>query len=235
MAVMFTEAESARPMSLNPRPALTKSAYVYEELRRRVLTGELIQGQTLSQEQLASELGVSTTPMREALRRLAAEGLVTIDAHKDARVTSLNAEEARSLFEIREQLDPLAAKLAAERRTDVDREAISAALENVEPLGGSGDLDSLLNHRAFHRSIYNASYNAPLVNLLEGLWDKTDRYRRLSLETHPDSAADRERVRREHTMIAEAVIAGDARTAEKTMRKHVQGSRGRHVIDVFES
>ncbi|WP_327686350.1 GntR family transcriptional regulator [Streptomyces sp. NBC_00467] len=222
-------------MSVHPRPAPTKTVYVYEELRRRILAGELLQGQTIAQEQLATELGVSTTPLREALRRLNAEGLVTLDAHRDARVTRLSAAEARNLFEIREQLDPLAAKLAADRRTDADVVVIEAALKDLEPLGAATDLQSLLVHRAFHRSLYTASHNPLLMSLLEGLWDKADRYRRLSLESKPESPDDQERVREEHAAIAEAVIAGDARTAERVMKKHVRGSLGRHVIDALEA
>ncbi|MEU8638130.1 GntR family transcriptional regulator [Amycolatopsis sp. NPDC048633] len=222
-------------MSALPRPALTKNAYVYEELRRRILAGELTQGQSISQEQLAAELGVSTTPLREALRRLDAEGLVNLDAHRDARVTRLNAEEARSLFEIREKLDPLAAKLAATRRTDADVSAIEAALKELEPLSASTGFESLLVHRAFHRSVYTASHNPLLSSLLEGLWDKADRYRQVGLQSKPDSAEDRERVRREHIAIAEAVISGDAREAERTMKKHVLGSLGRRAIAALEA
>jgi DNA-binding GntR family transcriptional regulator len=222
-------------MSTLPRPALTKTAYVYEELRRRILAGELSQGQTIAQEQLAAELGVSTTPLREALRRLDAEGLVNLDAHRDARVTRLNAEEARSLFEIREKLDPLAAKLAATRRTDADIATIESALKDLEPLSASTGFESLLVHRAFHRSVYTASHNPLLMSLLEGLWDKADRYRQIGLQSKPDSADDRERVRREHIAIAEAVIAGDARAAEQTMKKHVLGSLGRRAIAALEA
>lgn len=222
-------------MSALPRPALTKNAYVYEELRRRILAGELTQGQSISQEQLAAELGVSTTPLREALRRLDAEGLVNLDAHRDARVTRLNAEEARSLFEIREKLDPLAAKLAATRRTDADVSAIESALKDLEPLSTSTGFESLLVHRAFHRSVYTASHNPLLSSLLEGLWDKADRYRQVGLQSKPDSAEDRERVRREHIAIAESVISGDAREAERTMKKHVLGSLGRRAIAALEA
>jgi DNA-binding GntR family transcriptional regulator len=220
-------------MSIRP-PALTKNAYVYEELRRRILAGELLQGQTISQEQLAVGLGVSTTPLREALRRLDAEGLVTLDAHRDARVTGLNAEEARSLFEVREKLDPLAANLAAHRRTDVDIAAIQAALKDLEPLRRSSVLEMLLIHREFHRSIYSASHNPLLMSLLEGLWDKADRYRLVGLQSKPDSRADQKRVQVEHIAIAEAVIAGDARAAERTMKRHIMGSLGRRAIAALE-
>jgi DNA-binding GntR family transcriptional regulator len=222
-------------MTINPRPALTKNAYAYEELRRRILAGELEQGQSISQEQLAVELGVSTTPLREALRRLDAEGLVTIDAHRDARVTQLNAEEARSLLEVREKLDPLASKLAAARRTASDITVIETTLKDLQPLSTSTGIESLLVHRAFHRSIYTASHNPLLMSLLEGLWDKADRYRQVGLQSKADSPEDRERVQHEHIVIAEAVIAGDARTAERTMKKHVMASLGRRAITALEN
>ncbi|GHH71297.1 transcriptional regulator [Streptomyces sulfonofaciens] len=222
-------------MSVDPRPALTKSAYAYQELRRRILAGELRQGRSISQEQLAMELGVSTTPLREALRRLDAEGLVTIDAHRDARVTELSAEEARSLYEVREQLDPLAARLAAARRTESDAAAIKAALKGLEPLSASADFEHLLAHRAFHRSVYTASHNPLLMSLLEGLWDKADRYRQLRLQAGPDSPEDQERVRHEHNAIAEAVIAGDAKAAESAMKKHVRASLGQRAIATLTS
>ena len=67
-----------------PPVALTKSAYAYDEIRRRILTGEIPQGSVLSQAQMAQEIGVSTTPLREALRRLAAEGMVRLESHRDA-------------------------------------------------------------------------------------------------------------------------------------------------------
>jgi DNA-binding FadR family transcriptional regulator len=74
-----------------------------------------------------------------------------------------------------------------------------------------------------------------LMTLLDGLWDKADRYRQLRLQTRPDSAKDTDRVRREHAAIAEAVIAGDARTAERVMRTHVRGSLGRDAITDLEN
>jgi DNA-binding GntR family transcriptional regulator len=223
-------------MSLVPRPTYTKSAYAYEELRRRVLSGELVQGQPISQEQLAAELGVSTTPLREALRRLDAEGLVTLDAHRDAKVSSLNADEARSLFEVREQLDPLATMLAAARRTAADMAAIKAALHDLEPLRSArSDVQALLVHREFHRSVYTASHNPLLMSLLEGLWDKADRYRLVGLKSKADTDEDSERVREEHIAIADAVIAGDGKTAERLMKKHVRGSLGRRAIGALDS
>ncbi|WP_139005563.1 GntR family transcriptional regulator [Arthrobacter crystallopoietes] len=213
------------------RQALTKNAYAYEEVRQRIMVGTLEPGQPLAQSQLAAELGVSLTPMREALRRLDAEGLVYIDAHKNARVATLSATEAKYLFEVRERMDPMAAALAAERRTDSDIVRLKEAAARLKPLADESDLDALTAHREFHRAIYTASHNELLINLLEGLWDKADRYRQVGLKTRKDSAADRRRVDREHASIMKAVIAGNAAEAERQMLQHVQGSLGRRAID----
>src|SRR3712207_5894504 len=106
------------------RPALTKADYAYSAVREQIMSGALPQGSVVSQEALAAELNVSTTPLREAMSRLSSEGLVILGAHRDARVAPLTAAEARSLFEIRQQLDPLAVRLAAERRDEVDRKSV---------------------------------------------------------------------------------------------------------------
>src|SRR5262249_3959352 len=95
----------------------TKGELAYTRVRGLIVTGALEPGSTLNQETLARELGISTTPLREALGRLESEGLVELGAHRDARVTPLTGDEARDLLELRLSLDPLAARLAAERRT----------------------------------------------------------------------------------------------------------------------
>lgn len=216
-----------------PPVALTKSAYAYEELRRRILTGEIPPGSVFSQTMLAQEIGVSTTPLREALRRLAAEGMVQLDSHRDARVTPLTAEEGRNLYVIRENLDPLAAELAATSRTPSDISKIEAALKRLTPLSNSTDLDALTAHREFHRSIYLSSHNPLLIGILEGLWDKADQYRQIGLQSQKNSKKDQTRVQEEHVQIADAVIAGQAEQAREAMQRHVLGSLGRRAIDLL--
>lgn len=215
------------------RPMLTKADYAYTEVRERILSGHLGSGATVSQEALAAELDVSTTPLREAMRRLASEGLVVLDAHRDARVAPLTAAEARSLVEVRQQLDPLAVRLAAERRDDADRVRIEAAAASLEPLDTGSGLAALEAHRAFHAALYRASHNDLLVGLLDGLWDKADRYRRAALETREDSRSDRIRVQAEHRAMMAAVLDGDPDAAEEHMRRHVANSLGRRAIDVL--
>src|SRR6476619_4906372 len=98
----------------------SKSDVAYHELRRMILSGELPAGSRLAQYVLAEKLQMSITPLREAIRRLSSEDLIELDNHKDARVATISAPEARQLFEVRLALDPAAVELAAQRRTDDD-------------------------------------------------------------------------------------------------------------------
>ena len=177
----------------------TKSDYAYRQVRDRILSGELQPGAVIQQRDLASLIGISTTPLREALKRLKSEGLVELDAHRDARISPLRAEEARDLLELRKSLDPLAAGLAAQRRTNADIQAIRAAHVQVAPLPTGPEIGQLVAHRNFHAAIYRASHNDLLIGALEGLWDKADRYRRLALQTKRTQAA-RDQKTKEHQL-----------------------------------
>lgn len=213
----------------------TKNDYAYAELRTRILTGQLEAGSVIPQARLAQELGVSTTPLREAIRRLSAEGMIQLEAHRDARVTDVTAAEARHLYEVRESMDPLAAALAAERRSDSDLALMSQTLERLTPIQDAGNLDALLAHREFHRAVYRASGNPILIDILERLWDKADRYRMVGLRAGGDTPDDSERVAAEHRAIFEAVADADATAATEIMRTHIRASLGRRAIDALES
>ena len=207
-----------------------KSDLAYIRVRELILSGELAPGAVLPQAALAQTIGMSTTPLREALRRLKQEGLVELDAHRDARVRPLDAAEARDLLEMRRSLDPLAASLAAQRRTDDDLADVRAALDGLEALDAAPSLAQLESHHRFHAAIHRASHNALLVDVLDGLWVKTDRYRRHGLEA---GRSDEERDARaaEHRRLFEAVRDGDADTAAELMRRHVETSLGARSAD----
>jgi DNA-binding GntR family transcriptional regulator len=211
----------AQPDGLHP----TKSDFAYTTVRRKILSGEFAPGRVLNQATLARTIGISTTPLREALRRLTAEGLVELGAHKDAKVTDLSPEEARDLLEVRRSLDPLAASLAAQRRTRADIAAIRAAAAGVEPLRPGAGVDDLDAHRRFHGAVYRASHNELLVAALDGLWDKADRYRRFGLQVER-SPAERDATAAEHARLVECVAAGDAEGAAAVMREHVDSCLG---------
>jgi DNA-binding GntR family transcriptional regulator len=208
----------------------TKSDLAYTRLRELILSGELEPGAVLPQVALAQAIGISTTPLREALRRLKQEGLVDLDAHRDARVRPLDASEARDLLELRGSLDPLAASLAAQRRSDSDLTDLRAALDGLEALPARPSAAQLESHHRFHAAIHRASHNALLVEILDGLWVKTDRYRRHGLQV---GRSDEERDARatEHRRLFEAVRDGDAETAAELMRRHVATSLGARSAD----
>lgn len=213
----------------------TKNDYAYAELRTRILTGELEAGAVIPQARLAEELGVSTTPLREAIRRLSAEGMIQLEAHRDARVTGVSAAEARHLYEVRESVDPLAAGLAAERRTSSDLALMSRALEQLAPIRDATNLDALMAHREFHRAIYRASGNPILIDILERLWDKADRYRLVGLRAGGDTTDDSDRVAAEHRALYEAVADADSQAATEVMHIHIQRSLGRRAITALDT
>ncbi|MBR8743190.1 GntR family transcriptional regulator [Nocardiopsis sp. MG754419] len=216
---------------MTPKPVFSKSEYAYEEIKQRILADELHPGDPVSQEGIAADLGISTTPVREALKRLASEGLMVLATHRDARVTELTFAEAQSLYEVRLNLDPLAARWAAERRTEGDIAVIREAVGTLHPLTGTAGVAALNAHRGFHRSIYRASHNAPMVEILDGLWDKADRYRQFTLKYRADTESEIERVRGEHQDLAEAVIEGAGARAEEVMRHHISRSLGRRAME----
>ena len=133
-------------MTAPAEPYATKSDFAYTRVRELILSGELGPGAVINQALLAKEIGISTTPLREALRRLMQQGLVELDAHRDARVTQLDAEEARDLLEVRRSLDPLAAGLAAERRTKADLAELRAGLDGLGALPTNPTLAQLNAH-----------------------------------------------------------------------------------------
>jgi DNA-binding GntR family transcriptional regulator len=211
----------------------TKSDFAYALVRDRILTHEYGPGTTLNQASLARELGISTTPLREALRRLASEALVELDAYRDARVTDLSAEEARDLLELRRALDPLAASLAAERRGSTDIHRMRAALAAVTPLPDRPEAAQLVAHRTFHRAIYTASHNELLIATLDGLWDKADRYRLVGLQVSR-SQAERDAKAHEHRDLLECVVSGDTVGAADVMLRHIRGSLGAKAASRLE-
>ncbi|SDX92137.1 transcriptional regulator, GntR family [Modestobacter sp. DSM 44400] len=202
-----------------------KSDLAYARLRDLILSGVLQPGSALNQATLARTIGISTTPLREALRRLKEQGLVELDAHRDARVAPLDAAEARDLLELRRSLDPLSAGLAAERRTASDIAEIRRALEGLASLPSDPSPAQLDTHRRFHAAVYRASHNDLLVETLDGLWDKSDRYRRHALEVER-TEEERQRRAEEHRLLVEAVVDRDSEGAAALMHRHVESSLG---------
>jgi DNA-binding GntR family transcriptional regulator len=212
---MAAKREETRPIVYK-----SKAHAAYQELRGMILRGELEGGTPLNQEQLAGELGVSTTPLREALRSLESEGLVRSRTHRDVIVTPLDPHELLEIYDVRGTLDALAARLAARNVDEAGRAAIEeAARELSEPHD-----DPVAANRKFHRAIYLSSKNAVLIDVLEALWNRSDRYRRFTLPI-----AARDDVVAEHQKLADVVLSGDADEAEALMRAHVQAAENQLI------
>lgn len=202
----------------------TKTDAALNEVRARILSGALSPGTTLNQEDLAAEIGVSTTPLREALRRLAGDGLIEISAHRDARVAALSITEARHIFETRVPLDSLAVRLAAERYDAADERRIHDAAKRLRPVqDGAADV-ALRNNSEFHRAVYEACHNPVLVGILDRLWDQSDRYRSLGAHVFLEKGLDRDSHHTDHQELMRLVLARDADQAAALMRDHVESS-----------
>lgn len=176
---------------------------------------------------------MSITPLREAIRRLSSEGLITMDTHRDSRVATMSASEARELLEVRLSLEPSATELAASRRTDADIAAMCAAAEKLLPVTRVWGEDAITVHRKFHRAVYVASHNEFLIKLLDDLWDKSDRYRRIGLEL-PSGDEPRTIDLNQHHQILELIVAGDGASAAELARTHIAHSLTASVTGALE-
>ncbi|MBQ0885435.1 GntR family transcriptional regulator [Streptomyces sp. RM72] len=212
---------------------VSKSDYAYAELRGQILSGTLPAGTRLAQYDLAESLNMSITPLREAIRRLSSEGLVTVETHRDVRVSTMSSDEARQLFEVRLSLDPTATELAARRRTDEDIAVMRSAVARLLPVTRLWGEEALTAHRAFHQALYRASHNDVLIRLLDDLWDKSDRYRRLGLELPPGDEP-RTRDLQEHHQLVDLIEDGRAAEAAQLMRDHITHSLTANAISALE-
>ncbi|MDQ0801493.1 GntR family transcriptional regulator [Arthrobacter sp. SLBN-112] len=211
----------------------SKGSLAYSELRQMILSGALAPGSRISQYELAENMQMSITPLREAIRRLSSEGLITMDTHRDSKVADMSAAEARELLEVRLSLEPSATELAAYRRTDDDVAMMRAAAEKLLPVTKVWGEDAIIAHREFHRAVYTASHNATLIKLLDDLWDKSDRYRRIGLEL-PSGDEPRTIDLNQHHQILELVTAGDGPGAAELARTHIANSLTASVTGALE-
>ena len=211
-------AQDVRNILARDRPViLTKTDMAYWQVRQEILDGTLAPGTSLDQEALATRLGLSTTPVREALRRLESERLVVSRAHRDTFVAALSTEVLADTYAVRLNLDPLAVSLAAKWAKSAELEAISE-MARVQPSDDPGE--QLLQNRGAHRAIYSACGNEVLVEILDLLWDRSDRYRLITIQEERDP----DKLRHEHVEIADAVAARNGKLAAKLMTAHISKS-----------
>jgi DNA-binding GntR family transcriptional regulator len=209
------------------RGETTKADGVYLEMRNQILYGVLEPGSRVDYVQLSASLGVSITPLREALRRLEADHLVIRNAHRDVVVAPLTREEASELVTVRRELDLLAARLAAAQMTPDElaraRELVASqdeqeALRYLRDAGIPVAVGGMLNvNRAFHRMVYCGSHNQVLIQYRDAISTRTERYVILArqLNTVPPEA-----YRLMHEQLLTALEARDTDGAADLMRAH---------------
>jgi len=202
-------------LPIRPLTAPTKADAAYAELRARILDGSLDPGCSLNQEVLAPAMGISVTPLREALRRLEGEGLVEMKSTKAALVVPLTAVELRDLRVVRLSLDPLAASLAAENSD----EAGAHQLLRLADVAQMAEVEGWANaHYEFHQWIWILSGNVVLADTLRNLWSRMDRYRLLAMS---DRAFDHTSGI-EHVRIAQAIRLQNAQLARSMAAAHLE-------------
>ncbi len=194
---------------------------VYLALEEEILSGRLKRGEQLREIALSERLEASRTPVRGALHRLAEEGLVELCANKGATVIGITKEDIEDIYEVRKRLEGLAARLAAERMSDEDKERLKETVELSEFYltkhddKQNGKLDS-----EFHTIIFQASGSRHLCKILCDLHKNIKAYRRLSL-----SKSDRaEKSIFEHRKILNAIISGNAEEAERLTYIHIDNA-----------
>ena len=196
----------------------TLAEKAFSSLHDLILTGGLVPGQRLLIEELAERLDMSPMPIREALRRLDAVGLVEHVPHRGARVAELSVADLREVYEARLALEPLAVRHAAERFTGEDAERATAALaRHVDGYRRDDAPSAWAAHTEFHFALYRAAGSRWLLRLITPLWESSERYRLASL---PRGRSLDER-RREHERILEACITRDPDAAALELRNHL--------------
>jgi DNA-binding GntR family transcriptional regulator len=186
----------------------------YHAIRGLIVSLELAPGAVIDERRLVERLAIGRTPVREALRRLAQERLVEVYPRRGMFVSGVDVRELARLSEVREVLEPEAARLAAERATDADRRELGALLAELDTAGGElMDLDERI-----HRAVYRAAHNDLLEATLEQYYVLALRIWSMAL----DRAHDLGEAVEEHRALLEAIRSGDAERAADTMRAHVR-------------
>ena len=189
-------------------------------LRERIRTGEIPPGTRLRQEVLAEELGISRTPLREAMRLLAADGLVELEPNRGAIVTALRHDDQVAFWEARLALEPAAARLAAERPSATGIEAMRTAI--AEQRSARADGEGFAANRAFHLALVAAAGNPHLDRFAETLW-----VRAVGQSIYTAQSSDAAVVAAyadQHAAMLAAIERGDAELAERLTREHILAS-----------
>lgn len=200
-------------MTSVPTPIPSRTQYVLQEIKNRILTGQLRPGQPLVETDLAAQFGVSKTPVREALKTLAGTGLVVMNQYKGVTVRMVDADMAREVYDVRLLLEPEALRRTVRRRASLD--AASDALRRAATAVDTAQRS--LANREFHRALYLPCGNPLLGKMLDEIRDQAALVSAVAWAADP--SWDREAT--EHREILELALAGDAQGASRALRDHI--------------
>jgi DNA-binding GntR family transcriptional regulator len=214
-----------------PEKYRTMQEIAYDAIRDGILAGRHTPGQRLIADELAKEFGVSRMPVREALHRLEVAGLVTITPHRGAVVSELSEAECIEIYHVRAVLDGLATRLATPNLSEADHARLAALLADMETGVEAKDPQRVLNvNREFHAVIWSAARAPRLRDLLENLYDSSQRFRNISVLI----PGRLDQITHEHRLIAEALARGDAAAAERYANDHHEGTARRLLAAMEE-
>jgi DNA-binding GntR family transcriptional regulator len=183
-----------------------------------ISSGELLPGTTLDEQQLASRYGASRTPVREALRQLAASGMVDVRPRRGVIVRQITSEEVMDMFETMAELEATCVRLATYRITPLERSRLLRIHEASEAAVTSGDVDAYdAFNRDFHETIYRAAHNGFLAEQTIAVRTRLNAFRRMQLRQEHRLSHSRE----EHDSVMRAIAEGDGDVAARRMRAHM--------------
>jgi DNA-binding GntR family transcriptional regulator len=195
---------------------------VTRQVREAILEGRLKPGIRVRQQELARQFGVSRIPVREALRRLESEGLVTLTPHSGARVARMDIGECTELYRLREVIEPMAMAESAPNLSDQQLTALRGLVGEIE--NSAEDIPRWLElDRRFHLESYAAAEMPRVLSMIERFWNQTQQYRRAYLGT--DQNAKVAVANSEHRLLLDALEQRDGEDAASRLRSHLRRTR----------
>lgn len=209
-------------MQMNLDEFLPLRDVVFNTLRQAILTGELKPGERLMEIHLANKLGVSRTPIREAIRKLELEGLVIMIPRRGAEVAQITEKSMNDVLEVRRALDALCVELACDRITKEELDALKNACRDFELAVASGELKKIAETDvALHNIIVEATGNDRLIQLVNNLSEQMYRYR---FEYIKDTSQHKNLIE-EHRIIYESIVKKDKETASNEAKTHIDNQK----------
>ena len=191
---------------------------VFESLREAIIDGSLKPGERVMEVQLAEKLGVSRTPVREAIRKLELEGLLIMVPRKGAYVADVSFKDVLDVLEIRASLEGLAASLAAEKMTEEEILHLQMKSREFSKCVESDDVQGMIQKDSeFHDIILKSARNTKLINIIEGLRDQVQRFRVVYFTEFNKSSY----LTQEHQRVLEAISNRDSEVAQKYAQQHI--------------